>query len=99
MKTPCTLEYVLQEILLNIREDLMKKKKMFSFGIARITSPPQFGQLVPLFLDVKNDVLTRITESSNDDYGSDGSENCDYNLVDDNRVVNFGVKNDQKVYA
>ena len=41
------------------------KKKCFLSGIARITSPPpspQFGQLVPLFLDVKNDVLVRITE-------------------------------------
>ena len=36
----------------------------FLSGIARITSPPlpQFGQVVPLFLDVKNDFLARITE-------------------------------------
>ena len=96
MEPPAPLYTYIQQI---IREHLKK----FSFGHCpkyRNTLPPaHFGQLVPLFLDVKNDVLTRITESSNDDYGSDGSENCDYNLVDDNRVVNFGVKNDQKVYA
>ena len=52
-------------------------------GIAQITSPPpspQFGQLVPLFLDVKNDVLARITELSNDDYDNDGSDICDHNF-------------------
>ena len=52
---------------------------------------PQFGQLVPLFLDVKNDVLARITEPSNDDYDIDGSDHCDSNFDD------FGVKNDQKI--
>ena len=57
---------------------------------------PQFGQLVPLFLDVKNDVLARITEPSNDDYDNDGSNNCDYNFV---TFDDFGVKNDQKVYT
>ena len=34
---------------------------------------PQSGKLYNLFLDVKNDVLTRITEPSNDDYDNDGS--------------------------
>ena len=58
-------------------------------------SPP-FGGLVPLFLDLKNDVLTRITEPSNDDYDNDGSDNCDYNFV---TFDDFGVKNDQKVYT
>ena len=29
----------------------------------------------------KNDVLTRITEPSNNDYDNDGSDNCDYNFV------------------
>ena len=69
---------------------------MFSFGIARITSPPspQFGQLVPLFLDVKNDVLARITEPSNDDYDNGVSDNCDQNF---GTFDDFGVKNDQKV--
>ena len=50
----------------NIREALLKKK-CFLLGIARISAPPpspQFGQLVPLILDVKNDVLARITEHS-----------------------------------
>ena len=35
-------------------------KNRFLSSIAQITSP-QFGQLVPLFFDVKNDVLGRIT--------------------------------------
>ena len=46
------------------------KKECFFSGIARITSPPlpQYGQLVPLLLDVKNDVLACITEPSDDNY-------------------------------
>ena len=44
-----------------VREDLLKKECLLS-GIAQISSPPpptspQFGQLGPLFSDVKNDVL------------------------------------------
>ena len=56
--------------------------------------PPQFGQLVPLFLDVKNDVLARITEQSKDDYNNDVSDNCDHNF---GTFDDFCVKNDQKV--
>ena len=58
------------------------KKKCFLSGIARITSPPspQFEQLVPLFLDVKNDILARITEWSKDDCDNDVSDNCDHNF-------------------
>ena len=41
---------------------------------------PHFGQLVPLFLDVKNDVLACITERSKDDYDNDVSDNCDHNF-------------------
>ena len=70
------------------------KKECFLSGIARITSlppSPQFGQIVPLFLDLKNDVLARITEQSKDDYGNEVSNNCDHNFDD------FGVENDQKV--
>ena len=66
-------------------------------GIARITSPPpspQFGQLVPLVLDVKNDVLACITKPSNDDYDNGVSDNCDHNF---GTFDDFGVKNDQKV--
>ena len=55
---------------------------------------PQFGQVVQLFLDVKNDVLPRITEPNNDDYDNDGSENCDYDF---GIFDYFGVKNYQKV--
>ena len=54
----------------------------------------QFGQLVPLILDVKNDVLARITEPSNDDYDNGVSDNCDHNF---GTFDDFGVKNYQKV--
>ena len=71
---------------------------MFSFGhCPNYLSPPpspQFGQLVPLVLDVKNDVLARITEPSNDDYDNGVSDNCDHNF---GTFDDFGVKNDQKV--
>ena len=69
------------------------KKNRFLSGIAQITSPPspQFGQVVQLFLDVKNDVLAHITEPSNDDYDNDVSDH-NFGTFDD-----FGVKNDQKV--
>ena len=73
------------------------KKNRFLSGIAQITSlppSPQFGQVVQLFLDVKNDVLPRITEPNNDDYDNDGSENCDYDF---GIFDYFGVKNYQKV--
>ena len=43
--------------------------------------------IVQFFLDVKNDVLTRITEPSNNDYDNDGS---DYNF---GTFDDFGVKN------
>ena len=65
---------------------------MFSFP--NYPPAPQFGQLVPLFLDVKNDVLAHITEPSNNDYNNDGSDNCDFNF---GTFDIFGVKNDQKV--
>ena len=55
---------------------------------------PQFRQIVKLVLGVKRDVLTHITEPSNNDYDNDGSDNCDYNF---GTFDNFGVKNDQKV--
>ena len=51
-----------------------QEKNQFLSGIAQITFPPpspQFGQVVQLFLDVKNDGLTRITETINDDYDND----------------------------
>ena len=68
-------------------------KKCFLSGIAQITSP-QFGQVVPPFLDVKNDVLVRITEQSNNDCDNGVSDNCDQNV---GTFDDFGVKNDQKV--
>ena len=66
----------------------------FSFGHCPNYISPQFGQVVQLFLDVKNDVLPRITEPNNDDYDNDGSENCDYDF---GIFDYFGVKNYQKV--
>ena len=45
-------------------------------------------------MDVKNDVLARITEQSKDDYDNDVSDNCDHNF---GTFDDFGVKNDQKV--
>ena len=45
-------------------------------------------------MDVKNDVLARITEPSNDDYNNDVSDNCDHNF---GTFDDFGVKNEQKV--
>merc|ERR1712173_12216 len=78
--------------------EALTKKKMFSFGhcpnYLSPPLPPQFGQLVPLFLDVKNDVLARITEQSKDDYDNGVSDNCDQNF---GTFDDFGVKNDQKV--
>ena len=65
---------------------------MFSFG--HCPNYLQFGQVVQLFLDVKNNVFAHITEPSNDDYDNDGSDNCDHNF---GTFDDFGVKNDQKV--
>ena len=78
-----------------LREHLLQKR-MFSFGHCPNYLPPspQFRQIVKLVLGVKNNVLTRITEPSNNDYGNDGSDNCDYNFV---TFDDFGVRNDQKV--
>ena len=79
-----------------IREALLKKNVFFR-ALPKLPPPPlppQFGQLVPLFLDVKNDVLARITEPSKDDYDNDVSDNCDNNF---GTFDDFGVKNDQKV--
>ena len=50
--------------------------------------------LYHFFSDVKDNVLARITESSNDDYDNDGSDNCDNDF---GTVVYFGVKNDENV--
>ena len=79
-----------------IREALLKKK-MFSFGhCPNYLSPPPPPNLVNLyhFFCVKNDVLARITEPSNDDYDNGVSDNCDQNF---GTFDDFGVKNDQKV--
>ena len=48
------------------------------------------------FSDVKNDVLARITEPSNNDYDTDWSDNCDYNF---GTFDDFGVENDQTIYT
>ena len=72
----------------------MVEKRVKKFGQGPPPPSPQFGQVVQLFLDVKNEVFARITEPSNNDYDNDVSDNCDHNFgpIDD-----FGVKNDQKV--
>ena len=72
------------------------KKIDFFRALPKLPLPPspQFGQVVQLFLDVKNDVFARITEPSNDDYDNDVSDNCDNNF---GTFDDFGVKNDQKV--
>ena len=71
---------------------------MFSFGHCPNNLPPlpPIRATCTTFFDVKNDVLARITELSNDDYDNDGSDICDYNFV---TFDDFGVKNDQKVYT
>ena len=56
--------------------------------------PPPILATCTTFLDVKNDVLARITEPSNDDYDNGVSDNCDQNF---GTFDDFGVKNDQKV--
>ena len=76
-----------------------RKKIDFFRALPKLPLPPpfpQFGQLVPLFLDVKNDVLARITEQRKDDYDNDVSDNCDHNsgTFDD-----FGVKNTENHYV
>ena len=71
-------------------------KNDFFQALPKLPLPPlpQCGQVVQLFLDVKNDVFARFTEPSNDDYDNDGSDNCDHNF---GTFDDFGVKNDQKV--
>ena len=84
------------EFLFILREAILKKNVFFR-ALPELPHPPtspQFGQLVPLFLDVKNDVLAHITEPSNDDYDNGVSDNCDQNF---GTFDDFGVKNDQKV--
>ena len=73
------------------------KKNVFFWALPELPPPPpspQFGQLVPLSLDVENDVLAGITEPSNDDYDNGVSDNCDHNF---GTFDDFVVKNDQKV--
>ena len=76
------------------------KTIVFFRALPKLTPPlppsPQFRQVVQLFLDVKNDALTRITEPCNDDYNNDVSDNCDNNF---GTFDDFSVKNDQQVYT
>ena len=88
-----------KQVSVNLKGAPSVKKIMFSLGhCPNYLSPPPpllSGNLYIFFLDVKNDVLTRITEPSiNNDYDNDGSDNCNYNFV---TFGDFGVKNDQKV--
>ena len=65
------------------------EKNVFFRALPKFPPPPppspQFGQLVPLCLDVKNDVLARITELSNADDDNDLSDH-NFGTFDD-----FGV--------
>ena len=71
------------------------KKNVFFRALPKLPLPlPPIWANCTTFLDVKNDVLARITEPCNNDYDNDGSNNCDYNF---GTFDNFGVKNDQKV--
>ena len=71
------------------------KKNVFFRALPELPPPsPQFRQIIQLVLGVKNNVLTRITEPSNNDYDNDGSNNCDYNF---GTLDDFGVKNEQNV--
>ena len=75
-------------------ENTSYKETRFLLGIA--SSPPPIQASCTTFLDVRNDVLTRITETSNDDCDNDWSDNCDYNF---DTFDDFGVKNGKKVYT
>ena len=53
------------------------KKNVFFRALPKLPPPhPQFNQVLQLLLDVKNNVLERITKPSNNDYDNDGSDNC-----------------------
>ena len=73
------------------------KKNVFFWALPESPKPPPMTPIQAtwsFFSDVKNDVLTRITERSKDDYDNDVSDNCDHNF---GTFDDFGVKNDQKV--
>ena len=95
----------------NLGNTSHEKKNVFVWALPKLPllpPSPQFGQVVQPVLDVKNNVLARITEPCNDDYDNDVSDNCDHhNAINcdggDNWGYNFDtfgdfrVKNDQKV--
>ena len=49
-----------------------------------------------IFWDVKNDILTSITETSNDENDNDWSDDCDYNF---GTFDDFGVRDYHKEYT
>ena len=52
----------------SFKEHLTGKKNVFFRALSKLPPPPPSpGQVVQLFLDVKNDVLARITKPSNND--------------------------------
>ena len=71
-----------------VREHL-PRQETFSSGHC-----PNYQEVGPIFLNVKNDVLARITEPSNNDYDNGVSDDCDHNF---GTFDDFGVKNDQQV--
>ena len=58
------------------------KKNVFFRALPELPHPPlpPIRATCTTFFDVKNDVLARITELSNDDYDNDGSDICDHNF-------------------
>ena len=54
----------------------LPRQETFSFGHC-----PNYQKVGHIFLNVKNDVLARITEPSNDDYDNDVSDNRDHDMV------------------
>ena len=82
----------------HIREDLLKKECLLS-GIAQISPPPppspQFGQLGPLFSDVKNDVLRVWQKKSTDDDDDGWHDNYD---GDGDNIDEIDDNNDLKTY-
>ena len=73
------------------------EKNVFFWALPESPKPPPMTPIRAtwsFFSDVKNDVLTRITERSKDDYDNDVSDSCDHNF---GTFDDFGVKNDQKV--
>ena len=68
-----------------------ERKNIFFRALPELPlSPPPIRATCTTFLDVKNNVLARITKPSNDDYDNGVSDNCDQNF---GTFDDFGVTN------